>query len=545
MSDNHKYSILSTHSGTNQNSVACTIPQLVSAAAEKYADSIFLEEGDTKISFRDFFEQCFQVASALIAKGITPGDRIAVWAPNISEWVIAALGAQCAGAILVTLNTRYKGSEAAYILQKSRTKLLFSIGQFLDCNYPAMLENENLPDLADIIVFRQTENSAANCKIKQTRWEDFLELSTRTFPEHVAQCMAEVSGDNISDILFTSGTTGSPKGVMTSHEQNLRAFTTFAEIVGLEQGDRYLVINPFFHSFGYKAGILSCLIKGVTLLPHAVFNASDILKRIAKDKISVMPGPPTLFQSLLAHPDLDKYDISSLKRATTGAAVIPVEMIHQMRNKLGFETIITAYGLTESCGLVTMCRSGDSAETIATTSGRAIPGIELRCVDSNNCEVPRGEAGEIVFRGYNVMKGYFENETATAESIDSEGWLHTGDVGILDEQGNLRITDRLKDMFITGGFNCYPAEIEKILAGHEGITMSAVIGIPDERMGEVAMAFIVPKPGIALNEAEMLSWCREKMANYKVPRRIKFVEALPLNASGKVVKPDLRKMAVI
>ncbi|HET8707096.1 MAG TPA: FadD3 family acyl-CoA ligase [Pseudomonadales bacterium] len=546
MSDNHKDFILSTQSGAAPGSDIRTIPQLVSAAAARFGDRLFLEEGGTKLSFKDFFEQCFQVASALIAKGITPGDRIAVWAPNIAEWVIAALGAQCAGAILVTLNTRYKGAEAAYILQKSRTKLVFSIGNFLDCDYPAMLANENLPDLNDIIVFRQTENLASSSgAIKQTRWEEFLELSTRTFPEYVAQCMAEVSGDDISDILFTSGTTGNPKGVMTSHEQNLRAFTTFAEIVGLQEGDRYLVINPFFHSFGYKAGILACLTKGVTLLPHAVFNASDILKRIAKDKISVMPGPPTLFQSLLAHPELDKYDISSLKRATTGAAVIPVEMIHQMKNKLGFETIITAYGLTESCGLVTMCRIGDSAETIATTSGRAIPGVELRCVDSENREVPRGEAGEIVFRGFNVMKGYFENEAATQECIDAEGWLHTGDVGVMDEQGNLRITDRLKDMFITGGFNCYPAEIEKIIAGHDGVTMSAVIGIPDVRMGEVAMAFIVPKPGVSLNESDMINWCREKMANYKVPRKIKIVDALPLNASGKVVKPELRKMAVI
>lgn len=524
-------------------SFAETVPQLVAQAAKRFGSLTFLEEGDTRISFAAFEKQAHQVAAALMSKGINKGDRIAVWAPNISEWVIAAIGAQCAGAILVTLNTRYKGSEAAYILRKSRSKLLFSIGNFLDSYYPSQLEGEELPDLQDVVIFRHTVD-ADLAHPRETRWEDFLELSTHITEAAVTARLQSVTGDDTSDILFTSGTTGNPKGVMTSHKQNLHAFTHFSDIVGFSEGERYLVINPFFHSFGYKAGILACLIKGVTLLPHAIFNATDILARIAKDRISVLPGPPTLFQSLLAHPDLDKYDISSLKRATTGAAVIPVEMIHQMKNRLGFDVVITAYGLTESCGLVSACRAGDSAELIATTSGRAIPDIELRCVDSHNQEVPRGEAGEIVFRGYNVMQGYFENDAATAEAIDSNGWLHTGDIGVMDENGYLRITDRLKDMFITGGFNCYPAEIEKIMAAHEAILMNAVIGIPDERMGEVAMAFVVLKPGASLDANTLIGWCRDRMANFKVPRQIRFVSALPLNASGKVVKPELKKMAV-
>lgn len=526
--------------------VACTVPQLVTVAAAQFGEQTFLEEGDTRLSFQDFLAQARHVAAALMARGIQKGDRIAVWAPNISEWVIAAMGAQCAGAILVTLNTRYKGSEAAYILRKSRSRLLFSIGDFLDSYYPSLLNGEDLPDLESIIVFREAANAssagATSADKSCSRWEDFLELSTSISSEDVTARMNSVTGDDISDILFTSGTTGNPKGVMTSHKQNLRAFTYFSDIVGFEQGERYLVINPFFHSFGYKAGILACLIKGVTLLPHAVFNASEILARIAKDKISVLPGPPTLFQSLLAHPDLDKFDISSLKRATTGAAVIPVEMIRQMKSRLGFEVVITAYGLTESCGLVSMCRAGDSAELIATTSGRAIPGIELRCVDSHNNEVPRGEPGEIVFRGFNVMKGYFENERATRETIDNDGWLHTGDIGVMDENGYLKITDRLKDMFITGGFNCYPAEIEKIMAAHPAIAMNAVIGMPDERMGEVALAFVVLKQGATLDEASLIAWCRDQMANFKVPRKVQFVQSLPLNASGKVVKPELKKL---
>lgn len=518
---------------------AATIPALIQDAAERFGSQTFLEDADLSLSFAEFAEQAHQIAGALMSLGVNKGDRVAVWAPNCPEWVVAAIGAQVAGAVLVTLNTRYKGSEAAYILRESRAKVLFSVGQFLDTDYPAQLADEDLPSLENIVVFPCAVGSAA----PHITWQALLEQGQQANPDAVSERAHSVSAEDLSDILFTSGTTGSPKGVMTAHGQNLKAFDTFSDILGLEAGDRYLVINPFFHSFGYKAGILACLLKGVTLLPHKVFDAELVLQRIAADRISVLPGPPTLFQSLLALPNLKDHDISTLKRATTGAAVIPVEMIHQMKSELGFETVITAYGLTESCGLVTMCRSGDSAEVIATTSGRAIPEVELRCVDSDNNEVPRGTAGEIVFRGFNVMQGYFENDKATQETIDADGWLHTGDIGIMDEAGNLKITDRLKDMFITGGFNCYPAEIEKTLAAHDAIAMCAVIGVPDERMGEVAMVFAVLKENQALTDKELISWCKEKMANYKVPRKCAFVDALPLNASGKVVKPELKAIA--
>ncbi|MDX1696123.1 MAG: FadD3 family acyl-CoA ligase [Ketobacteraceae bacterium] len=515
-----------------------TIPKLVKQAADRFQDQTFLEEGPTRISFTDFAGQTERVAQALMNAGVEKGDRVAIWAPNKVEWVIAALGAQCAGAILVTLNTRYKGPEAAFILRKSRAKILFSIGAFLGADYPAMLSGEDLPDLESIVLLPSEPSAAAHVS-----WEQFLDSPGAVTPAAVTERADSVTASDVSDILFTSGTTGEPKGVMTCHQQNLSAFSVFSDILGLEAGDRYLVINPFFHSFGYKAGILACLLKGVTLLPHAVFDPASVLERISRDRISVMPGPPTLFQSLLAHPQLADYDISTLKRATTGAAIIPVELIRQMKDRLGFETVITAYGLTESCGLVTMCRDGDSAEIIATTSGRAIPDVEVRCIDTDNREVPRGEPGEIVFRGFNVMQGYFENEKATREAIDTDGWLHTGDIGVMDDSGNLKITDRLKDMFITGGFNCYPAEIEKQIGAREDITMCAVIGIPDERLGEVAMAFVVKKPDAGLTEDTLISWCRDTMANYKVPRKVAFVDALPLNASGKVVKPELKKLA--
>ena len=332
-------------------------------------------------------------------------------------------------------------------------------------------------------------------------------------------------------------------GVMTTHGQNLRTFACWREVAGLREGDRYLIVNPFFHAFGYKAGWMSAIMCGATILPHQVFDVPAVLERIGRDRISMLPGPPTLYQAILADPDLGRHDLSSLRLAVTGAAAIPVELIHRMREELGFETVITGYGLTETSGVVSMCRQEDDAETIATTSGRAIPDLEVRCVDAAGKEVPRGDPGEVVVRGYNVMKGYFEDEAETAKAIDAEGWLHTGDVAVMDERGYLRITDRIKDMFIMGGFNCYPAEIENLMYGSGMFSQVAVIGVPDERMGEVGMAWVVPAPGQESTPESVIAWCREHMANYKVPRFVEIVDELPTTASGKVMKFKLRERA--
>jgi acyl-CoA synthetase (AMP-forming)/AMP-acid ligase II len=273
-----------------------------------------------------------------------------------------------------------------------------------------------------------------------------------------------------------------------------------------------------------------------------VFEVPAVLELVSREKVTMLPGPPTLFQTILDHPDRSNHDLSSLRLCATGAAVIPVELVRRMRAEL-FENVITAYGLTESTGVATMCRPDDDAEIIATTSGRAIPDVEVRIVGGDNAEVPRGEPGEIVVRGYNVMQGYFEEPEQTAEAIDADGWLHTGDIGTMDDGGNIKITDRKKDMFIVGGFNAYPAEIEASLLRHPAVSQVAVVGIPDERMGEVGMAWIVRKPDASATEDEIVAWAREEMANYKVPRRVAFVDALPLNASGKVLKHELRARA--
>jgi HIP---CoA ligase len=371
----------------------------------------------------------------------------------------------------------------------------------------------------------------------------FLEGGDVVDPTETAARAAAVIPEDTSDIIFTSGTTGYPKGAATTHAQTLRTFGTWSSIVGLAATDRYLVVNPFFHTFGYKAGILACLMAGATVVPEPVFDAAAVMKRIPAERISVLPGPPTLYQTLLADPGRASHDLSSLRLGVTGAAVVPVELVHAMRSDLGFDTVLTAYGLTESCGTVTMCRRSDPPEVIAGTSGRAIPGLEVRAVAAGEA-VPPGQPGEIVVRGYTVMSGYWGNEEATAEAIDADGWLHTGDIGVMDADGNVTITDRVKDMYVVGGFNAYPAEIEAILRRHDAVAQVAVVGVPDERMGEVGCAYVVPAaPGADPGELgrAILGWSRDVMANYKVPRGVVFVDELPVNASGKVLKRELRR----
>ncbi len=521
-----------------------TTPRLVRIAAERHgsAEAFVDASDDTTITYTDFAARVLDAARGFIAAGVEPGDRVAIWAPNVWEWPVVALGAHSAGAIVVPLNTRFKGAEAAYVLRRSGARVLATVTEFLDTDYVALLRAavdpaRELVDLSTIVVLR------GNAPDGTTTFADFI-AAGGSVDRDVAVARAEaVRPDDVSDILFTSGTTGHPKGVRTTHAQNLRAFRTWADVVGARAGDRYLVVNPFFHAFGYKAGILASLMHGCTLLPHAVFDAEQVLERIPRDRISFLPGPPALFQTILARDDLDRFDLSTLRLSVTGAAAIPVSMIVEMRDRLGFETIVTGYGLTEVCGIATMCRHDDDPETIATTSGRAIPGVDVRCVDEAGREVPRNEPGEIVIRGYNVMLGYLDDDAETKATIDDDGWLHSGDIGTMDERGYIKITDRTKDMFIVGGFNAYPAEIEAMMREHPAVAAAAVVGVPDDRLGEVGWAYVVLRDGVAATSDEIIAWCRDQMANYKAPRRIEIVDALPLNATGKVLKYELRDRA--
>ncbi|WP_308402038.1 FadD3 family acyl-CoA ligase [Streptomyces shenzhenensis] len=514
-----------------------TVPGLVRSAAKRYADVEAVVDGRTRITYAELGARVERAAAACLAAGVGAGDRVGIWAPNSLDWIVAALGAVSAGGVLVPLNTRFKGKEAADVLRRSGARLLFVTGTFLGTSYVASLRRAagegagdgqvplpGLPGLRDVVVL--SEDAPAGFRT----WKDFLAAGEGVGAGQVAARAAELDGTCLSDIIFTSGTTGRPKGAMITHAQTLRAYEIWADLAGLRNGDRYLIVNPFFHTFGYKAGVIACLMRGATMIPQPVFSVETVLANVAAERVSVLPGPPTLHQSLLDHPARDAHDLSALRLVVTGAAVVPLRLVERLRGELGVETVLTAYGLSEASGIVTMCRRGDDPTVIASTSGRAIPGTQVR-VD---------EAGEVLVRGFNVMRGYFEDAAATAETLTEDGWLRTGDVGVLDPDGNLRITDRLKDMFIVGGFNAYPAEIEQLLGLHPEVADVAVIGVPDGRLGEVGKAFVVRRAGAVLTSDDLIAWARREMANYKVPRTVEFVRELPRNAGGKVLKGELR-----
>jgi acyl-CoA synthetase (AMP-forming)/AMP-acid ligase II len=516
-----------------------TIPRMLRLSAERFAAREAIVDAGESTRYAALLDEVRLVARALMALGLGHGERAAIWAPNGKAWIVAALAIHAVGGVLVPINTRFKGVEAAHVLGKSGARLLFTVPSFLGADFLAQLAASGvaLPALRTAVFLEGEAREGAL---------SFADLLARApeISEGEAEARAlAVAPDDLSDILFTSGTTGHPKGVLCTHAQTLRAFRDWSDTTGLREGDRYLVVLPFFHSFGYKAGWLSCLMMGATILPQTTFDVGAVLARVSRDRVSVLPGPPALYQTLLARPDLAEHDLSSLRLAVTGAAVVPVELVHRMRRELGFQTIITGYGLTETSGIVTMCRFDDDPETIARTSGRAIPGVEVKVTDDAGVELPRGEPGEVRVRGYNLMRGYHDDAEETAAAFSPDSWLLTGDIAVMDERGYLTITDRKKDMFIVGGFNAYPAEIERVLLQHPALAQAAVVGAPDERLGEVGVAFVVPRPGASIEPDEILTFCRERMANYKVPRSITVLSELPTNATAKVLKYQLRERA--
>jgi len=513
-------------------SVPQTTPAVLDRIARGLADHNALVTDEKTLTYAELRAEVRQAAAAMINMGLAAGDRVAIWAPNTWHWVVACLATHYAGAVVVPLNTRYTASEAADILVRTEAPLLIAMGRFLGADRVADLDRSQLPALRDIV--RIPLDDAAD-----GTWDDFVARGTGApdLAEADARAAA-VAPDDISDILFTSGTTGRSKGVLCAHRQSLAGSAAWAACGEITSSDRYLCINPFFHNFGYKAGILACLQTGATLIPQLTFDPERAMAAVESHGATVLPGPPTIYQTLLDHPKRASYDLSSLRFAVTGAATVPVVLIERMQTELDIDIVLTAYGLTEASGFGTMCRADDDAVTVATTCGRPIAEFELRIDGSGGAP---DIAGEVLLRGPCVMLGYLDDDAATAAAIDADGWLHTGDVGTLDEAGNLRITDRLKDMYICGGFNVYPAEIEQVLARLPGVAEAAVIGVPDERLGEVGKAFVVRSPGSELDEQAVIAFTREHLANFKTPRSVEFLDVLPRNPGGKVVKPTLRE----
>lgn len=525
------------------------IPGLIDWAAESYGDAAFvIEEDGAALSFAELRVETQRAARALMASGIEPGDRVAIWAANGARWIIAALGAQTIGASVATINTRFRGGEAVYVLERTRAPVLFAMGGFLGADHVEMLQTAAggrsgerpvaaLSHLRDIVLV----DDAA--RLDASGWDEFLARGDVISDEALATRRAGVGSDTIADILFTSGTTGRAKGAMHSHAQALWAVERFNFINCYQRGDRMLIINPFFHSFGYRAGWMACLMAGAAAYPHKVFDVERALKTIERERISLLPGPPTLFQSMLDHPERASFDLSSLRVGTSGSANFPEELARRAHEELGMELFLTSYGLTEATAMATTCRAGDDFETISRTVGRAFPDVEVAIAGAQGGAAPAGEASEVLVRGVNVMKGYLDDPDATADAIDTDGWLHTGDVGMLDDAGNLKLVDRMKDVVIVGGFNVYPAEVETILRQRPEIAEVAVVAAPDARMGEVCAAFVILTDGAELSFDVLNAWARENMANFKAPRHLFVVEEFPRTALGKIQKNQLRDRA--
>jgi acyl-CoA synthetase (AMP-forming)/AMP-acid ligase II len=512
-----------------------TIPRMVRARAVDFGPRVAVVDGDVRLSFADVDARMVSTARALVGTGVAPGDRVAIWAPNSASWIVAALGVLACGAWVVPLNTRFRPTEAAKILERVDARLLVTTDGFLGRDYAAELRAAapGLRAAQDAVVLPGPgdETSAA--------WERFLGRGADVTTERVEQVLAAGTPDDVSDVVFTSGTTGTAKGAMLRHGASLHGYDIFSDHFGLHEGDRYVVPTPFFHCFGYKAGWMIGLMRGATTFPVAVFEPEAVLRTIERERITHMPGPPTMFSALLDHTLRTELDLSSLRHAITGAAFIPEVLVRRMRDELGIASILGAYGMTENHALTTLTAPDDPPEVVATTVGRTVAGVELRLVDDSGDEVGTGEAGEILVRGDYLMSGYFGDPAATAQAV-VDGWLHTGDVGTIDDRGYLRITDRKKDMFIVGGFNVAPAEVEQVLLGLDGVADVAVVGMPDDYFGEVGAAFVVRRGGSDLSADDVTAYAREHLANFRVPRRVEIVPELPTNATGKVLKTELR-----
>ncbi|MCZ4548592.1 AMP-binding protein [Gordonia rubripertincta] len=524
-----------------------SLPRMLRDQARHHSRSIAVSDAGVTISYAELHEQAKRFAQSLQLRGIEPGDRVGVWAPNCWQWVVAAFGIWDCGAVIVPLSTRAKGIETADVLRRTGCRALVMVDDFLGHSYSQMLDTEAdhdsadrpfaaIPDLHTVICIAGPMDRPGG-----HTWNEFLALASQVSDEESESVALAVTSDDIFEILMTSGTTGEPKGVVLGGGQILQAYWHWSNICGLTAGDRMPVVSPFAHGFGINAGIIACVMRGATIVPIAVFDPDSTVDLIEREKLTVLAGPPNLFSRILSHPELPHRDTSTLRWAVIGAASVPEELVLSLRDRLGFERVTNAYGLIEG-SVVTMTRAEDPVHVVAGTAGRPVDGMEIRLVNADGASVSPGDRGEVQIRGYGVMQRYWDAEQLTRDAFTKDGWLRTGDVGVLDDLGNLRLVGRTKEMFIVGGFNAYPAEIENLLMHNHSLSQAAVIGVPDDRLGEVPLAFVTVEDNAA-TESDITRWARQNLSNYKVPRRVVIIDAMPVTANGKIDKSRLRTMA--
>ena len=508
-----------------------------------------------RITYREIGRRVENFAKGLLRLAMRKGEKVGIWLSNRSEWAIAEFAVAKIGAVMVPLSTRFKAFDLEYILKQSDTTTLIMVDVFLKNNYlqvieeicpelesakPGELNSKRLPSLKNVICLSESKYPG------MFAFQDIMrEGEDPSLDAPLKRIQSTLKSSDIINIPFTSGTTGFPKGVMTTHEQYLGEIIAARDRLTIKEKDRFLAAPPFFANFGNYFGILLPTLVGGCSIPVEFFDPEECLRLIEKEKVTHFSGTPTMYLDILNHPDFAKYNLSSLRTGMTGASPASVQMINDIRSKMGIKTICNGYGMTENSGATKMTCGADSAEVMAKTTGKPLPGAEIKVVDlKTKRDLPKNQIGELCTRGWIVMKGYYKMEEETAKCFDENGWFHTTDLGYIDDENNFVITGRIKDMFISGGTNVYPAEVENFLYTFPKIHQIAVVGVPDERMGERGMAFVILKEGQTSSEKEIMDFCKDKIANYKIPKYVKFVNEIPMTGVGKVQKFKLQESAL-
>ncbi len=544
-----------------------TIGDLLDRQAERFGDNDALVHVDwgVRYSYEAFRAECDRVARGLLALGINKGDHVCIWATNYPEWVVAQFATAKIGAVMVTVNPAYRTHELEYVLKQSDASAIILIGNFRSSDYvgmlnevvpelatsaPGQLRSDKLPHLRNVIFIppyaAASEDISRECPPGMWPWDDVRERGEEISASALAQRQATCHPDDVINIQYTSGTTGNPKGVMLSHHNIISNMVYTGQGLHLTEQDRLCIPVPLYHCFGCCAGSLLCSINGATMVfPSEYFDPLKTLQAVEKERCTVIHGVPTMFIAELGHPEFEKFDLSTLRTGIMAGSPCPIEVMRQVIDRMGVSEITIGYGQTEAAPIITLTRSDDTIEKRVTTVGPVIPEVEVKIIDpETGQEVASGEQGELYSRSLMNMKGYYKMPEATAAAIDPEGWLHTGDLATVDEEGYYKITGRLKDMIIRGGENVYPREIEEFLYTNPKVSDVQVIGVPDQRVGEEVMAWLMLKPGETATEEEVREFCRGKIAHYKVPRYVKFVSEFPMTVTGKIQKFVMRDMAI-
>ncbi len=534
-----------------------TIGDQLDLTAERFGDNdaLIVRHQNIRYNYRELRDECNRCARALLKLGVKAGERVGIWAPNCAEWTITQFATAKIGAILVNINPSYRLSELEYALKQSGTQVLVLAGQFKTSEYAKMilelapelkqtgggqLKSQRLPDLRHVICLDQDLTEGA-----MLSWQTLMDMHSGVSQEELDAIQAELQFDDPINIQYTSGTTGAPKGATLSHHNILNNGLFVARGMNLTDQDRMVIPVPLYHCFGMVMGNLGCVTHGATMIyPNDGFDPDATLQSVVEEKATALYGVPTMFIAELEHPEFASFDLSSLRTGVMAGTNCPIEIMKRVVDKMHMRDVTICYGMTETSPVSMQTKPDSPLEKRVSTVGTIHPHLEVKLVDpATGHVVPRGERGELCTRGYSVMLGYWNNEEATHKAIDAAGWMHTGDLAVMDDEGYVAITGRIKDMIIRGGENIYPREIEEFLYTHPAISDVQVIGVPDDKYGEAVMAWIKVQEGSSLNEEELREFCQGQIAHFKIPRYIKFVEEFPMTVTGKIQKFRMREIS--